>query len=46
VENLPALIETITRAGCVVTTDEPLQGYDRVYVHDPFGNRIELLEQR
>jgi hypothetical protein len=19
-------------------------GYDRVYVHDPFGNRLELLE--
>jgi hypothetical protein len=24
--------------------DEPVPGYDRVYVADPFGNRIELLE--
>ena len=24
--------------------DEPLEGYHRIYVDDPFGNRIELLE--
>ena len=24
--------------------DEPLEGYDRVYANDPFGNRLELLE--
>jgi hypothetical protein len=24
--------------------DEPLAGYDRVYVYDPFGNRLELME--
>lgn len=22
----------------------PLEGYDRIYVEDPFGNRIELME--
>jgi hypothetical protein len=22
----------------------PLEGYNRIFVHDPFGNRIELLE--
>jgi hypothetical protein len=27
-----------------VVDDEPLDGYDRVYVHDPFGNRIELMQ--
>ena len=27
-----------------VVTDEPLNGYTRVYVNDPFGNRIELME--
>ena len=27
-----------------VVDDEPLEGYDRIYVHDPFGNRLELLE--
>ena len=26
--------------------DEPLEGYIRVYVDDPFGNRIELMERK
>ena len=46
VENLPALIEVITNAGFAVTTDEPLEGYDRAYVSDPFGNGIELFEEK
>jgi hypothetical protein len=29
-----------------VTSAEPLDDYDRVYVTDPFGNRIELLARR
>ena len=45
VEDLPGLIQRITEAGFIVHRDEPLVGYDRVYVHDPFGNRIELLER-
>jgi hypothetical protein len=31
-------------AGHEPKTDEPLEGYDRIYVDDPFGNRIELLQ--
>jgi hypothetical protein len=31
-------------AGVRVSEDEPLDGYFRVYVDDPFGNRIELME--
>jgi hypothetical protein len=27
-----------------VVDDEPLEGYDRIYVDDPFGNRIELMQ--
>lgn len=23
---------------------DPLEGYDRVYAYDPFGNRIELMQ--
>jgi catechol 2,3-dioxygenase-like lactoylglutathione lyase family enzyme len=46
VDDLAALIDGIIRAGHVVTSDEPLEGYDRVYVNDPFGNRIELLEEK
>ena len=44
VEGLPALVQRLGEAGVEVIEDEPLPGYDRVYVADPFGNRIELLE--
>jgi len=46
VRGLEALIEELRRAGHDITTDEPLEGYLRVYVNDPFGNRLELLEPR
>jgi catechol 2,3-dioxygenase-like lactoylglutathione lyase family enzyme len=44
VDDLAALKAKIENAGYTVKTDEPLEGYDRVYVDDPFGNRIELME--
>ena len=44
VDDLPALVRRLGEAGIEVVEDEPLPGYDRVYVADPFGNRIELLE--
>jgi catechol 2,3-dioxygenase-like lactoylglutathione lyase family enzyme len=44
VQGLDALIAHLGRLGVPVVSDEPLEGYDRVYVSDPFGNRIELLE--
>ena len=44
VEDLPGLVRRLGEAGIEVVEDEPLPGYDRVYVADPFGNRIELLE--
>ena len=44
VEGLDELIEHCRRAGCEIGLDEPLEGYQRVYVSDPFGNRIELIE--
>jgi catechol 2,3-dioxygenase-like lactoylglutathione lyase family enzyme len=44
VSDLRALVQRLRDAGHVVIEDEPLTGYDRVYVDDPFGNRIELLE--
>ena len=43
VHDLAALVERLRAAG-VTVRDEPLEGYDRVYVDDPFGNRLELLE--
>ena len=41
---LPLLIEKLRGLGYAVKEDEPLEGFHRVYVDDPFGNRIELLE--
>lgn len=44
VEDLRRLASTMCAAGLTVKDDEPLHGYDRVYVDDPFGNRIELMQ--
>ena len=46
VEDLGALRAALERAGCCIATDAPLEGYDRVFVHDPFGNRLELMEPK
>jgi catechol 2,3-dioxygenase-like lactoylglutathione lyase family enzyme len=45
VEDLKNLVARCIAGGYPVTQDEPLPGFDRGYVSDPFGNRIELLEQ-
>ena len=45
VEDLPGLKAAIEAAGFTPKSDEPLPGYERTYVEDPFGNRIELLER-
>jgi catechol 2,3-dioxygenase-like lactoylglutathione lyase family enzyme len=44
IKDLPTLVAALKRAGFRVVEDEPLEGFDRVYVDDPFGNRIELME--
>jgi catechol 2,3-dioxygenase-like lactoylglutathione lyase family enzyme len=44
VSDLAGLVDRLREAGVVVADDEPLDGHDRVYVDDPFGNRIELME--
>ncbi len=46
VDNLRALVLELERGGYRVVEDQPLDGYDRLYVDDPFGNRIELMEPR
>ena len=45
VDDLAVLIDRLSAAGFPVITDEPLEGFRRVYTADPFGNRIELLER-
>ncbi len=44
VDNLASLCVRLAEAGIQTRTDEPLEGYTRVFVDDPFGNRIELME--
>jgi catechol 2,3-dioxygenase-like lactoylglutathione lyase family enzyme len=44
VDALDQLTAALEDAGYPVRTDEPLEGFHRVYVDDPFGNRIELME--
>jgi catechol 2,3-dioxygenase-like lactoylglutathione lyase family enzyme len=44
VENLRALETKLRSLGYAIRNDEPLQGYQRIYVDDPFENRIELME--
>ena len=46
VEGLRGLATTLQRAGYHVWKDQLLEGYDRLYVDDPFGNRIELMEPK
>lgn len=46
VRGLAELAARCRAAGFAPIDDEPLEGFERVYVRDPFGNRIELLEPR
>jgi catechol 2,3-dioxygenase-like lactoylglutathione lyase family enzyme len=44
VRDLSNLRATLEKKGFKPYEDEPLPGYDRCYVADPFGNRLELME--
>ena len=44
VTELPLLQKKLQTAGFILKDDQPLEGYHRIYVDDPFGNRIELME--
>jgi catechol 2,3-dioxygenase-like lactoylglutathione lyase family enzyme len=45
VSDLPKLRTKLEKRGFDPYEDEPLAGYDRCYVADPFGNRLELMER-
>lgn len=45
VESLDQLADRLVRSGWEVLFDENLPGYRRIYVADPFGNRLEFLER-
>ncbi len=44
VEDLNSLVALLRENGFVVVDDDALEGFFRVYVSDPFGNPIELME--
>ena len=44
VDDLAGLEATLVKAGYPVAHDQPLESYDRIFVDDPFGNRIELMQ--
>ena len=44
VRDLQALAARLRAAGHECRAGEKLEGYERLFVDDPFGNRIELLE--
>jgi catechol 2,3-dioxygenase-like lactoylglutathione lyase family enzyme len=46
VRGLSVLVAALRDAGYKVSQDEALAGVRRVFVADPFGNRLELIESR
>ncbi len=45
VSGLDAWRERLAATGVTITEDEPLPGWRRFYITDPWGNRIELMER-
>ena len=44
VSDLDELATRLRSAGYTVTVDNNLPGFNRFYVNDPFGNRLEFME--
>lgn len=45
VDDLAGLRERMEEAGHPTADDKPLAGYERFFTHDPFGNRIEIMQR-
>ncbi|WP_299206896.1 VOC family protein [uncultured Tateyamaria sp.] len=45
VDDLSEMRGRCDAAGVACVDDQPLEGFARTYVFDPFGNRIELMER-
>ena len=45
VDDLAETADRLEQAGYSLRSDQPLEGFERSYVDDPFGNRIELLQR-
>ncbi|MGO9033617.1 hypothetical protein [Mycobacterium sp.] len=44
VADLESMLRTCREHGLEIADAEPLDGFIRAYVNDPFGNRLELME--
>lgn len=44
VEGIDELRQRLESAGTEIVVDEPLEGHERFYAFDPFGNRLEFIE--
>ena len=44
VQSLQELRSRLEREGVEVALDTQIEGHDRFYVSDPFGNRLEMIE--
>lgn len=45
VDNLASLRERLEAASVPTRDDKPVEGYDRFFAEDPFGNRIEFMQK-
>jgi predicted enzyme related to lactoylglutathione lyase len=45
VDGLDAILSACERAGITTKPDTSFNGFRRVHVTDPFGNRLELMEK-
>ena len=43
VDDVPGLARQARAAGYEVVDDDALPGHERIYIYDPFGNRLEFL---
>lgn len=44
VSSLDAVVELCQRHGIECVPGDPIEGFHRVHLHDPFGNRLEFME--
>ncbi len=44
VNDLQILRQRLRSAGIPVNCDEPMEGADRLYTEDPYGNRLEFIQ--
>jgi catechol 2,3-dioxygenase-like lactoylglutathione lyase family enzyme len=45
IQGLISLRAAMLQAGTPIEDDTQLEGHDRWYVRDPFGNRLEMIEE-